>query len=82
MYSIPNLHGIKTEGQLSRRVLIQEDITETDNNGIHITGNGIAGFFAVIVLAFPVIIVVGLMDSIFVNTKLVEKPLLVGKIDY
>ncbi len=84
MYSIPNVHGINTADKLSKRVL-QATATVKDTpvtNGIHITGNGIAGFFTVLLLALPVIIVVGFMDSVFVNTKLVEKPLLIGKIDY
>jgi len=50
-------------------------------NGIHMTGNGLAGLFVFGLLLFPVIWIVGMMDSIFVNTKLVERSLLVGKID-
>jgi hypothetical protein len=83
MYAIPNVHGINTADKLARRVLESKiKDSETKTEGIHITGNGIAGFFAVLLLALPVIMVVGFMDSVFVNTKLVEKPLLVGKIDY
>jgi hypothetical protein len=53
----------------------------SDPNGIHMTGNGLAGLFVFFLLLFPTIWIVGMMDSIFVNTKLVERSLLVGKID-
>lgn len=83
MYSIPNVHGINTTEKLAKRVLQEAAVKDTPKtNEIHITGNGVAGLFAVMLLAIPVIIVVGFMDSVFVNTKLVEKPLLIGKIDY
>ena len=50
-------------------------------DGIHMTGNGLAGLFVFGLLLFPTIWIVGMMNSIFVNTKLVERSLLVGKID-
>jgi len=52
-----------------------------ESKGIHLTGNGLAGFFVFSLLLFPIIWMVGMMNSIFVNTKLVERSLLVGKID-
>lgn len=83
MYSISNIQGINTSGKFAKRVLQEAAVKEaTKQEGIHITGNGVAGLITVLFLAIPVIIVVGFMDSVFVNTKLVEKPLLVGKIDY
>lgn len=80
MYSIPNVHGVSTKGSFAKRVL-QDTSSNTEANTIHITGNGVAGIFVGFMLIFPVISMIYFMDSIFVNTKLVEKSLLVGKID-
>lgn len=78
MYSIANVHGINTLAPIPRRILQTND---TPNNGIYITGNGVAGLFVVFLLTFFVIFVISFMHSVFVNTKLVEKSLLVGRID-
>ena len=87
MYSIPNIHGIQTNLSLNqnhgvsyaKRVLAEEP---TSSDKIHMTGNGLAGILIVITLLIvPVIFMANMMDSVFVNTKLVERSLLVGKID-
>lgn len=81
MYSIPNVHGINTKGKFTKRVLQESTTTEESDNTILITGHGVAGLFVTLLLIFPVICMIYFMDGIFVNTKLVEKSLLVGKID-
>lgn len=81
MYSIPNVHGVSTKGSFTKRVLQDTTTSNTGANTIYITGNGVAGIFVGFMLIFPVISMIYFMDSIFVNTKLVEKSLLVGKID-
>lgn len=88
MYKIPNIHGIETNFitmdkgiSFAKRVLAGNE-QQQKNNPIHMTGNGIAGILIVIfLLIVPIIFIANMMDSIFVNTKLVERSLLVGKID-
>lgn len=51
------------------------------NQTIHMTGHGVAGLFTVILFLVPVLILTSCMMDIFVSTKQVDKPLLLGKID-
>jgi hypothetical protein len=49
---------------------------------INMTGHGIAAIATMILFLVPVLIIVSCMMDIFVTTKQVDKPLLLGKIDY
>jgi len=94
MYSINNMHGYNRS--YAKRVLAVEDEEKKEeekeeekkddeddlpDDTLLITGNGMAGILVTFLLIGPVLLMIGVMNSTFVNTKLVEKPLLVGKID-
>lgn len=67
-----NQTGIKPQNEPKRK----------DNDQIiHMTGHGVAGIFTIILFLVPVLILTSCMMDIFVSTKQVDKPLLVGKID-
>lgn len=88
MYSIPSIHGYKTHGNgsFAKRVLQEaekekEEEKKVNKNAIHATGNTVAGIFVLFLFMVPIIVMINYMDSIFVNTKVVRRSLLVGKID-
>jgi len=55
--------------------------TNTTTTTISINGYGVAGIFSFIFLLVTVVIAISCMDSIFVSTKFVEHPLLLGKVE-
>ena len=87
MYNIPNLHGLNNLS-ISHRLLYDdldtrkaETVGDDQPDKIHLTGNGLAGIFVGFIVLFPVLMMIGFMNSIFVNTNLIEKSLLMGKED-
>ena len=89
MYSINSMHGYNFIQTTSKRLLQAPPASSSSAaptptpaaSPIYMTGNGLAGFFSIFLLIVPILFVVGFMNSVFVNTKIVEKPLLVGKVD-
>jgi hypothetical protein len=77
MYSINSLNKINTPIRM-----LQTSQTETISQGKSINGNGAAGLIVVFLFLFVVIIGSIAMTGIFVNTKFVDTPLLLGKIEY
>jgi hypothetical protein len=63
------------------RMLVQTS-QNAENKGISINGYGAAGVGITIMFLFVVIIASIAMAGIFVNTKFVDTPLLLGKIEY
>jgi hypothetical protein len=53
-----------------------------NDNLIHIGGNGVAGIATAFLFLLPILFAFMAMQAIFVNTKTIEHPLLMGKIEY
>lgn len=84
MYEIPDVHGFNVPiiSSYTQRLLQEESATLTDEKeGIHMTGNGLVGILMIFLILIPILTVVLFMHDIFVNTKVVDKPILMGKID-
>lgn len=84
MYEIPDVHGFNVPiiSSYTQRLLQEESATLTDEKeGIHMTGNGLVGILMIFLILIPILTVVLCMHDIFVNTKVVDKPILMGKID-
>ena len=66
------------------RLLLQQmqKTQSNENKGISINGNGVAGIASFLIFLITIVIGTMALTSIFVNTKLVDTPLLLGKIEY
>lgn len=84
MYEIPDVHGFKIPviSSYTQRLLQQEgEMLSDEKDEIHITGNGLVGILMIFFIMVPILTVVFCMHDVFVNTKVVDKPILMGKID-
>jgi hypothetical protein len=79
MYNIDSLLNKNVKTPI--RMLVQT-AQNVDNVGISINGYGAAGLAITFMFLFVVIIGSNALTSIFVNTKFVDTPLLLGKIEY
>ena len=56
--------------------------TKKTTDGISINGTGVAGIATFIIFLIVILIGITCIDNIFVSTKFVEHPLLLGKVEY
>jgi hypothetical protein len=91
MYEVDNSQFHKFRALVQQEANAVNNTDNTANNNVelnnlpqqlHINGMGAAGIGVTIVFLIPVLIGIMALMSIFVNTKTVEHPLLVGKIEY
>jgi hypothetical protein len=78
MYNIDS--PINKNVQTPIRMLVQT--SQDVQIGLSINGNGFTGISIIIIFLFVVIISSMALTNIFVNTKFVDTPLLLGKIEY
>lgn len=56
--------------------------TNSTTPGIHINGIGVAGIAVGFIFLFSILMALEIMKAIFVNTKTIDEPLRMGKIEY
>ena len=93
-----NTYNLEDHKLLKNRLLLQDTAILTPSNktvvknsivlpkssvkGISINGTGVAGIATFIIFLITVLIGITCIDNIFVSTKFVEHPLLLGKVEY
>ena len=79
MYNIDNISNMNVQTPI--RMLVQTTQT-LDNKGKSINGTGVAAIAVMILFLFVIYISSTALTNIFVNTKFVDTPLLLGKVEY
>jgi len=87
MYDVPSLHGfdnrVNGNNNNNGNNNTGRRLQDSSNNPqqILLTGNGFSGYVAMFLLMLPIVLVLSCMSQVFVNTKKVKKPILMGVID-